>query len=127
MTFPPACPEIPVTDLNASLAYYRDRLGFTVDWRADEIGLAGLSQGESRMFMTTGEYREWLGNRGPIVLWFNPSSREEVQAFHDRWSAAGADIVAPPGPKPYKLFEFFARDLDGNLLRVFYDFGWEEK
>ena len=33
----------------------------------------------------------------------------------------------PPKAKPYKLYEFFAEDLDGNFFRVLYDFGWEEK
>jgi hypothetical protein len=29
--------------------------------------------------------------------------------------------------KPFKLYEFFAQDIDGNYFRVFYDFAWEEK
>jgi hypothetical protein len=33
--------------------------------------------------------------------------------------AAQAKIVAD---KPWKLREFIAADLDGNLIRVFYDF-----
>lgn len=37
-----------------------------------------------------------------------------------------ADIVSAPEPKPWKLHEFTAADLDGNLFRVFYDFAWEE-
>ena len=38
-----------------------------------------------------------------------------------------------PAPKSWllrlrsKLYEFFARDGDGNYFRVFYDFGSEEK
>lgn len=32
MDFPAVCPEIPVSDLTAALAWYRDRLGFIVDW-----------------------------------------------------------------------------------------------
>ena len=31
MNFPAACPEVPVADLAAALAWYRDRLGFTID------------------------------------------------------------------------------------------------
>ncbi len=51
MPLPAACPEIPVLDLPLSLAYYRDRLGFTIHWSDEALGLAGLSRGESRMFM----------------------------------------------------------------------------
>ena len=30
--FPEAVPEMPVTDLEAALEYYDNRLGFSVDW-----------------------------------------------------------------------------------------------
>jgi hypothetical protein len=49
----------------------------------------------------------------------------EVDALHESWSAGGAQIVARPESKPWNLHEFMARDLDGNLFRVFYDFAWE--
>jgi predicted lactoylglutathione lyase len=127
MQFPSACPEIPVANLGAALAYYRDRLGFTIDWSDEGIGLAGLSRGESRMFMSTAEYRSILGNRGPMLLWINLSDRTEVDALHAEWAAAGASIAGPPEAKPYKLYEFFAEDVDGNHFRVFYDFAWEER
>ena len=71
-------------------------------------------------------YRSGLGNQTPIVLWLNLSSRAEVDTLHDEWKAAGAHIANAPAAKPYKLYEFFAQDLDGNFFRVFYDFGWEE-
>jgi hypothetical protein len=126
MDFPPACPEIPVAALGEALAHYRDRLGFAVDWSDEWLGLAGLSRGQARLFMATAEYRSWLGNAGPLVLWLNLASRDEVDALHAEWSVAGARIVRAPEAKPYKLYEFFAADLDGNILRVFYDFAWEE-
>ncbi|MEQ8934788.1 MAG: VOC family protein, partial [Amphiplicatus sp.] len=109
------------------LAYYRDKLGFAVDWSDETLGLAGLSQGGSRLFMASADYRAHSGARGPLILWLNLSSRAEVDALHDRWRRNGAIIAAAPAPKPYKLYEFLARDMDGNGLRVFYDFGWEER
>jgi hypothetical protein len=39
-----------------------------------------------------------------------------------RWKAAHAKIVSEPEDKPWKLREFMVVDLDGNLIRVFYDF-----
>jgi uncharacterized glyoxalase superfamily protein PhnB len=129
VTFPSACPEIPVAELGPALAYYRESLGFTVDWGDEALGLAGLSQGESRLFMSSAAYRANNGqaNSGPAVLWLNLSSRDEIDDLHARWSAAGARIAEPPAAKPWKLYEFLAGDLDGNVLRVFYDFGWEER
>lgn len=124
--FPPACPEIPVADLAAALAYYRDRLGFAIDWSDESLGLAGLSQGAARLFMAAGGYRAHLGSGGPAVVWLNLDSRDEIDALYERWRAAGAKIASPPAAKPYRLYEFLARDPDGNVLRAFYDFAWEE-
>lgn len=61
------------------------------------------------------------------MIWLNLSSRAEVDELHRRWSAAGARIAELPAAKPWKLYEFLAGDLDGNALRVFYDFAWEER
>ena len=60
MQFPSVCPEIPVADLAAALAYYRGPLGFTIDWSDASLGLAGLSRGGTRMFMTTAHRWELL-------------------------------------------------------------------
>jgi hypothetical protein len=127
MKFPSICPEVPVASLAPSLAYYRDKLGFTVDWSDEELGLAGLSREDARMFMPAPPYRSVSGSVAPVVMWVNLSNRAEVDPLHAAWTAGGAGIVSPPEAKPYKLYEFYARDIDGNLFRVFYDFGWEER
>lgn len=127
MHFPAICPEVPVKNLALALAFYRDRLGFTVDWSDEQLGLAGLSRGDTRLFMASAAYRSALGNQGPIVLWLNLANRGEVDALHAEWAASGAKISGPPQAMPHKLYEYFAEDIDGNMLRVFYDFAWEER
>ena len=127
MPFPAACPEVPVSQLAAALQYYRDKLGFSVDWSDEALGLAGLSQGDCRLFMASTDYRTGLGNRGPTVLWVNFTSRGDVDTLFEQWRRAGAKTSTRPEAKPYKLYEFLAEDLDGNILRVFYDFAWEER
>jgi uncharacterized glyoxalase superfamily protein PhnB len=127
VTFPPACPEIPVAELGPALAHYRDCLGFTVDWADEEHGLAGVSQGHCRLFLASARHRAGQPNTGPILIWLNLANRGEIDALFERWSAAGAGIAEPPAAKPWKLYEFLAGDLDGNALRVFYDFAWEER
>jgi hypothetical protein len=47
---------------------------------------------------------------------------EEVDELFEIWKAAAARIISPPESKPWKLHEFTASDIDGNLFRVFYDF-----
>jgi|GEM_PF-86472 len=120
--FPAACPEVPVAELDAALAHYRDRLGFAVDWSDAELGLGQVSRGRSRFFLGAPSFREG----GPVRLWINLDSRAAVDALHAEWTASGAMLEGAPVSQPWKLHEFTARDGDGNLLRVFYDFGWEE-
>ncbi|PZQ13199.1 MAG: bleomycin resistance family protein [Rhodanobacter denitrificans] len=121
--FPPAVPEVPVTHLRAAADYYRQCLGFTLDWLDEDLGLAGISRGRCRMFLADAAFRTHYGNRGPVLTWLNLDSNADVDALHDAWRASGAQVLAAPESKPWGLHEFTATDLDGNLLRVFHDFG----
>lgn len=120
--FPAAVPEIPVTDMNAALNYYETNLGFSIDWGGADGGIAGISKGNCRMFLTDRDFRAHRGNGAPVLIWLNLNSTQEVDELHRIWNAAAATIVSPPESKPWKLHEFTASDLDGNLFRVFYDF-----
>lgn len=120
--FPAAVPEIPVTDMNQALDYYEHKLGFNIDWGAADGGIAGISKGQCRMFLTDRAFRQQHGNTSPVMIWLNLESKDEVDELHELWKRAEARIIKPPESKPWKLHEFTAADLDGNLFRVFYDF-----
>ena len=124
--FPAAVPEIPVADLNAALEYYESKLGFNIDWGGADGGIAGISKGQCRMFLTDRDFRQQRGNAPPVMIWLNLDSMEEVDELYERWNAGEARIVSPPESKPWKLHEFTASDLDGNLFRVFYDFSRDQ-
>jgi uncharacterized glyoxalase superfamily protein PhnB len=97
-------------------------------WASPSIGgtskacIAGISRGNCRLFLTNRSFREHYGNIGPILFWLNLDSKTEVDELFAEWKAAQAKIVSEPEDKPWKLREFMAADLDGNLIRVFYDF-----
>lgn len=120
--FPGAVPEIPVHDVDVAAAYYQTQLGFQIDWGGNDGGIAGLSNGDCRLFLTNRMFREQHGNLAPVVIWLNLDSKHEVDELHELWRARQARIVSPPESKSWKLHEFTVADLDGNLLRVFYDF-----
>lgn len=124
-TFPQAVPEIPVNNVEKAAAYYGDVLGFHFDWGDDQGGIGGISQGECRMFLTNEQFRKPYGTPGPVIVWLNLGSRHEVDELYQRWRTAGAKILAAPEDKPWHLREFRVADLDGNQLRVFYDFSSE--
>jgi uncharacterized glyoxalase superfamily protein PhnB len=120
--FPAAVPEIPVTDMDQALDYYERKLGFSIDWGGVDGGIAGISKGECRMFLTDRDFRAGHGNDAPVIVWLNLESKKEVEELYEIWNAAGARIISAPESKPWKLHEFTVADLDGNLFRVFYDF-----
>ena len=100
MDLPAFCPEIPVSDLPAALAYYRDRLGLAVDWSDRELGLAGVSRGATRAFLSSAAYRDPLGNRPPVVLWLNLANRAEIDALHAEWQRRVLPSTRPPRRSP---------------------------
>ena len=79
------------------------------------------------MFLTNRAFREHYGNVAPVLVWLNLNSKQEVDDLYEAWSLCQARIVSGPESKPWKLHEFTVADLDGNLLRVFYDFSWQTR
>jgi len=108
--------------MDQALDYYERKLGFSIDWGGVDGGIAGISKGECRMFLTDRDFRAGHGNDAPVIVWLNLESKEEVDELYEIWKTAGARIVSAPESKPWKLHEFTVADLDGNLFRVFYDF-----
>jgi len=125
--FPKAIPEIPVKNVEDAASYYVDVLGFAFDWGDDAGGIGGISQGDCRMFLTNAHFRESYGADGPVIVWLNLDSKSEVDDLYQRWRDAGARILTQPEDKPWHLREFQVADLDGNRLRVFYDFSRESQ
>ena len=126
-TFPQAVPEIPVGNVEQAAKYYVDVLGFSFDWGDDKGGIGGISQGDCRMFLTNAPFRGVDGPTSPVVIWLNLNSKQDVDELFERWKHAGARIIEAVEDKPWNLREFRIADLDGNQLRVFYDFNWELK
>ena len=122
MTLPAPVPEIPAANVEEAAAYYVNKLGFTFGWGDEQGGIAGIFRGKCRLFITNRSFRESYGNVGPVLFWLNLNSKAEVDELFAEWKAAEAKIVSEPEDKPWKLREFMASDLDGNLIRVFYDF-----
>ena len=124
---PGAVPEIPVLDVVAATEYYRDKLGFSVDWLEGELALAGVSRDQCRLFLAGPSFREGCGNASPVLSWLNLSSKGEVDDLHHAWRSSKAILLSAPESKPWGLHEFTAADPDGNRFRVFYDFATPER
>jgi uncharacterized glyoxalase superfamily protein PhnB len=118
-------PKIPVSNVDVAAAYYESHFGFRRDWGGEDGGIAQVSRGNCRIFLTNHAFREQYGNTAPVLIWLNLNSKKEVDDLHETWSRGEARIMSKPESKPWKLHEFTAADQDGNLFRVFYDSAWE--
>lgn len=100
-------PILKVTDLDASLAYWVDVLGFAIGWRDD--GIVGLRRGDAPVLLS----RDGQGHVG-TWLWIAVS---DADALHDELRAKGARIRVPPTNYPWGSRELHVFDPDGHVLR----------
>jgi predicted lactoylglutathione lyase len=121
MRLPAPVPELPVSSIQASRAFYQQTMGFRVEWMyADD--LAGISKDAVRIFLRRRTERE--ASQGyNVLVWLNLASPVEVDQLYQEWKQSGVPITEALETKPWKLREFTARDPDGNRFRVFYDLG----
>jgi catechol 2,3-dioxygenase-like lactoylglutathione lyase family enzyme len=99
-------PILRVARLETSVAYYVERLGFRVDWRAG--GTASVSRDGKAIMLCEGAQ----GNAGTWV-WIGI---EDCAALHQELRAQGADIRMPPANFSWAL-EMHVADPDGHVLR----------
>jgi catechol 2,3-dioxygenase-like lactoylglutathione lyase family enzyme len=111
--FVSAVPIIPAQEIEASAAWYRDRLGFDVFHTEDEYGIVG--RGET-----------WIHFYGPSGISPEDSMtmlRVGVRGIDELYEHCQAeDIVHPNAPlveQHWGFREFSVRDLDGNLVTFF--------
>lgn len=105
-----AVPILNVADLQRSFRYYRDDLGFTVDWEhGDPPDFGSVSRGDTTIFLCEG----CQGTPGGWMMVF----ARDVDALHDEFSGAGAKIRMPPKDMAWGIREMHVSDLDGNVIR----------
>lgn len=122
---------LPHTDAEASLAFYRDLLGFEVRndvgyegmrWlTVGPVGHAtsivlhppavdpGISEGERETILNLIA----KGVYGAITL-----ATDDLDALFERLEAGGADIVQEPTDQDYGVRDCAFRDPSGNLIRI---------
>ncbi len=99
-----------VSDLEASLRYYTEVLGF--GWRFRFGDYAGVEHGEVQIHLSGPQStnKRAVGQGGIYIFC------DDVDAYHAEISAKGATIQAPPKDYEYGMRDFCVEDPDGNLL-----------
>ncbi len=101
-------PVFRVKDVDASIAYYLNALGFELRWRAGD-SFACVVREKCSIFLTNdnqSQPRMWV--------WIGV---QDVRALHDEYVNSGGKIRNAPNNFEWAL-EMQVEDLDGNVLRI---------
>jgi len=115
-----------VSDFERSLAFYRDRLGLTVEATYEDPPYATLVAAGARLSLA--EQGHPAEDR-PGVSMVAPADRSRLAAIlvlevsdclgaHRELSAAGVEFLAEPYSPPWGGHRCFAIDPDGNLIEL---------
>ena len=63
------------------------------------------------MFLTNAPFRAVHGPKGPVIVWLNLNSKQEVDEPFARSKETGGEIVEAVEDKPWNLREFRVADL----------------
>jgi glyoxylase I family protein len=115
-----------VADVDRSVAFYRDLMGFAVDARYDDPPYASLSRAGMRLSLA--EQGHAAEDRPGVAMVAPPDPGQaaavlvlevaDCLAVHGKLAARGAEMLAPPFSPPWGGHRFFVRDPDGYLVEV---------
>ena len=101
-----------VSDIAASLAYYRDKLGFDIAFEyGNPTSYAGVCSGKVTLHLIAASRTPRQPGHGAIAL-----DVDEVDALHADLVRRGARVLKAPANHDYGLRTFDVADLDGNML-----------
>jgi uncharacterized glyoxalase superfamily protein PhnB len=102
-------PEFPLADVAAGVAYYRDVLGFSVNYQKE--GFAVMDRDRARILLIT----KTAQHKGIASCYIYVA---DADALHAELTARGANVEAAPVSRPWGLREFRIFDPEGNILTL---------
>jgi GNAT superfamily N-acetyltransferase/uncharacterized glyoxalase superfamily protein PhnB len=103
-------PQLPVTSIADTQAYYRDVLGFTIDWTWGENDYGSVSRDAATIFLNA--------EPPPHPLATHILNVGDVDALHAEWRKAGAKLLGEPADMPWGMREFTLEDNNGHRFRI---------
>ena len=110
-------------DLEASIRFYRDAIGFAVPQTYEHDGkvtAAVVTAGNCQLVLNQDDGKlGWDRIKGQgFYLQINVAALADVDATADRIKAAGGTLIDEPADRPWGVRMFQFRDLDGFKLGV---------
>ncbi|MEM7028470.1 MAG: GNAT family N-acetyltransferase [Chloroflexota bacterium] len=114
-----ACPILAVSDVEATVKYYQDQLGFNRDFLfGDPATFGQVSRGEWSFEVVRIQFsqEENLEDHTPKTA-LSINVGPDVEGLCETYRAANVTIVREPEKMPWGMHEFAIRDLNGYLIR----------
>jgi len=102
-----ALPELPLTDVAAGIAHYRDVLGFRINYAQDDLAVMYRDEITLLLIKRT-ERHAGIGSCYVYVA--------DADTLHAELVANGANVLGEPVSQPWGLRDFRVLDLEGNRL-----------
>ena len=100
-------PELPLRDVAAGVAYYRDVLGFGINYQQDDIGV--MDRDAVRVLLIARTQRHTgIGSAYVYV--------DDADALHAELRDRGARVARDPVSHPWGLRDFSVLDPEGNQI-----------
>ena len=109
-------PQFLVDDIEAAIAYYRDKLGFALDFKYDSfyagVSRDGLAIHLKQASKLSGDraHRQQNEHLDAYVAVLG------VEALHQELQVRGARITKAIGERPWACVDFYVEDADGYIL-----------
>ena len=103
-----ALPELPFDDVAAAVAYYRDVLGFRINYQQHDLGVMDRDNITLLLIART-ERHTGIGSAYIYI--------EDADALYAELRAKGANIQGEPVSYPWGLRDFGVLDLERNRIR----------
>jgi predicted enzyme related to lactoylglutathione lyase len=99
-------PCLPLRDVAAGVAHYRDVLGFTINYAQDNLGV--MDRDDVRVLLVAKPEQAGTGSCYVYV--------RAADALHAELLGKGARVLGPPVSHPWGLRDFCVLDLEGNEI-----------
>ena len=102
-----------VTDLNRAVAFYRDALGFALQYSSPEHGYASFAAGGVRLGVALpgADHADLVGRHTGVGL-----NVADLEAEHTRLAGLGVHFTMLPTRQPWGGFMAMIADVDGNVF-----------